>query len=215
MIMANTGATTVVFTGKSFNLKIIEDVDYLLDLVRSEDDVPFWAVLWPAAIGMSEYIWENIDFTGKRVLELGAGLGLVGITAAAKQASLVQSDFIQEALDFSEENAGLNGISNISYVLADWRDFVIEEKFDWILGSDILYEPKLHSYLKDVFCSNLKPGGTIVLSDPGRDYAVKFIQEMELDGFVINTVVKQVYETGRNIDVTLYFLIKNSCGGEL
>lgn len=204
--MSYTNETTVVFKGKSFNMKVVEDIDYLLGLVKTDDDVPFWAVLWPAAIGMSEYLWENAEFTGKRVLELGAGLGLVGLVAAAKQAQVVQTDFIPEAIQLAQENAELNGIHNIEYVLADWRDFRINAKFDWIIGSDILYEPKLHPYLQQIFKESLVPGGSIALADPGRDDAKKFIEDLRQAGWHVTTVIKEVYETGRRVKVTLYFL---------
>lgn len=204
--MQHTTETTVMFQGRSFNLHLIEDIDYLLGLVKTDDDIPFWAVLWPAAIGMSEYLWESVNFDGKRVLELGAGLGLVGIVAAAKGATLVQTDFISEALTLAQENAKANGIENISYVLADWRKFVLAEQFDWIIGSDILYEPKLHPYLKSIFKTNLAQGGTIALADPGRDDAVRFVEELCQEGFKVETVVKEVFETGRKVRVSLYFL---------
>lgn len=204
--MNKTKETTVVFKGKSFHLKVVDDIDYLLGLVKTDDDVPFWAVLWPAAIGMSEFLWENIDFTGKRVLELGAGLGLVGLVAAVKQAQVLQTDFIPEAVQLAQENAELNGINNIQYVLADWRDFQVSAKFDWIIGSDILYEPKLHPYLHKIFRANLEPGGSIVLADPGREDAKRFIEDLRQAGWSVSTEITEVYETGRRVEISLYFL---------
>lgn len=209
LMMSHKGETTIIFSGRSFNLKVVEDVDYLLGLVETDDDVPFWAVLWPAAIGMAEYFWEKVDFSGKRVLELGAGLGLAGIVAASRNADIVQTDFIPEALKMAQENARLNGINNIIYSLEDWRKFSIKDRFDWIIGSDILYEPKLYPYLKRIFRNNLKPGGTIVLSDPGRDNVKSFITEMSREGYRLETVSKSVFEAGRNVHVTLYFLSEN------
>lgn len=206
--MEYTVETTVMLPGRSFNIQVVEDVDYLLDLVKTDDDVPFWAVLWPAAIAMAEYFWENINLEGKMILELGAGLGLVGIIAAAKGGNITQTDFIPEALKLAQENARANGINNITYVLADWRKFAIEESFDWILGSDILYEPKLHPYLKDIFTKSLKAGGTLALADPGRDDARKFIDELRLDGYQVQRETKSVFEAGRKVQVSLYLLKK-------
>ncbi len=204
--MGYTSEVPVMFPGKTFKINVVEDVDYLLDLVETDDDVPFWAVLWPAALGMAEYFWENTAFDGKRILELGAGLGLVGIVAAAKGAEVVQTDFIPEALRLAERNAGINGINKIRYVLADWRKFPLDERFDLILGSDILYEPTLHPFLRDIFQNNLKPGGTVVLADPGRDDAKSFISNLQNKGYHIDTVTKEVFETGRRICVSIYFI---------
>ena len=209
--MGYTSETTVMFPGKTFKINVVEDVDYLLDLVETDDDVPFWAVLWPAALGMAEYFWENTAFAGKRILELGAGLGLVGIVAAAKGAEVVQTDFIPEALQLAEQNAKINHITKIERVLADWRKFPLDERFDLIIGSDILYEPTLHPFLKEIFLNNLKPGGTVVLADPGRDDAKSFISMLQEEGYHTDTVTKEVFETGRRICVSIYFL--NKSGG--
>ena len=209
--MGYTSETTVMFPGKTFKINVVEDIDYLLDLVETDDDVPFWAVLWPAALGMAEYFWENTSFGEKRILELGAGLGLVGIVAAAKGAEVVQTDFIPEALQLAEENAKINHITKIERVLADWRKFPLDERFDLIIGSDILYEPTLHRFLKEIFQNNLKPGGTVVLADPGRDDAKSFISMLQEEGYHTDTVTKEVFETGRRICVSIYFL--NKSGG--
>lgn len=206
--MQPSAETTVTFKDKTFGLKVIKDIDYLLDLVETDDDVPFWAVLWPAAISLSEHFWENVDFSGLRVLELGAGLGLVGIVAAAKGADLVQTDFIPESLQLAKENAEINGINNISCVLADWRRFPLKEKFDWIIGSDILYEPKLHPFLERIFTDNLKPGGTIAIADPGRDDAGKFVERLSREGYSIDTMTREVWDCGHKIKVSLYFLTR-------
>ncbi len=206
--MQHTVETPVTLKEKTFYVRAIEDVDYLLEVVKTDDDVPFWAVLWPAAVSMSEYFWENVDFNGLRVLELGAGLGLAGIVAAAKGASTVQTDFIPESQQLAKENAEINGISNISYRLADWRNFPIEEQFDRIIGSDILYEPKLHPYLEKIFMENLKPGGTVIIADPGREDAKKFIEKLSKDCFCINTVTRQTYDCGHKVTVSLYFLTR-------
>lgn len=206
--MDYTKETAVKLEGRTFKMKVIEDIDYLLGLVKTDEDVPFWAVLWPAAEGMSEYFWENIDLRGQRMLELGAGLGLVGIVAAAKGADIVQTDFIPEAIELAKENAKINGINNIDYALADWRKFHLTEKFDWVVGSDILYEPNLHPHLKSIFINNLKPNGCIVLADPGRDDARKFIGELVGEGFTLDTVTREVHDNVRWVKVSLYFLKK-------
>lgn len=208
--MEHTKETAVKLAGRTFKMKVIEDIDYLLGLVKTDDDVPFWAVLWPAAVGMSEYFWESIDFSGQRVLELGAGLGLVGIVTAAKGAGTIQTDFIPEALELAKENGKINGINNITYTKADWRKFSLSEKFDWIVGSDILYEPNLHPYLKSIFSNNLKAGGCIALADPGREDAQKFIEQLITEGFTLETVTREVHDNVRWVTVSLYFLRKRS-----
>lgn len=200
--------SVVAFKDREIRINTIDNIDYLLSMVKSDDDVPFWAVLWPAAIGLAEYFWDTVDFDGETLLELGAGLGLSGIAAALKNARVVQSDFIPEALQLAEENGRKNRIHDIDYILADWRRFEITDRFKWIIGSDILYEPNLHPYLKNIFAQNLAEGGTIVLADPGREDAGKFIKELAAEGYRVRTVEKTVPEGPRDVKVTLYFLNK-------
>jgi predicted nicotinamide N-methyase len=122
--------------GLALSLEIVANVeDLVTDPEDDEDDgqIPYWAELWPAARGLAQYIWERIDFQGATVLELGAGLGLPGLVAALKGGLVTFSDYIEESLDIIARNARRNGIQHAAYLLADWRDFQCEKKFDWRL----------------------------------------------------------------------------------
>ena len=72
-----------------------EAQDVLVNLaLRDDDEVsqlllptgdPYGAVLWPASLTIASYLLEDDDddlLRGKRVLELGAGTGLISIAAA-------------------------------------------------------------------------------------------------------------------------------------
>jgi len=61
--------------GLSLSLEIVANVEDLVTDPADDDQIPYWAELWPAARGLAQYIWERIDFQGATVLELGAGLG--------------------------------------------------------------------------------------------------------------------------------------------
>lgn len=128
-------------------MMVVEDVEVLITDPADEDKIPLWAEIWPAARGLSHYIWETMDFTGLRVLELGSGLGLPGVVAGLKGARITFSDCQEDALELSCRNAGLNGLDHAGRHLGDWRDFSLEEKYHWIVGSDILYDPKFHGFL--------------------------------------------------------------------
>ena len=55
-------------------------------MVKTQHDLdhfPYGWMLWPSAIGLSKYILSNPQrFAGKRVLELGCGVGMSGVAAA-------------------------------------------------------------------------------------------------------------------------------------
>lgn len=204
--MVQTEVLDVDAGGRIFKLKAVKDIDSLLNLVQNDDDVPFWAVLWPAAIGMARFLWQGPNLSGSRVLELGAGLGLAGIVAAAKGGRVCQTDFIPEALEFCKFNAALNKMVIDDRPLADWRQFNLQGSFDLILGSDILYEPTLHPYLHKIFSNYLNPGGRIVLSDPGREDAKNFINQLVKEGFRVSCDKFDIKDGELNYCVRVYTL---------
>ncbi|MFZ5646738.1 MAG: class I SAM-dependent methyltransferase [Bacillota bacterium] len=167
----------VKLPGLEVPLYVVEDVENLITDLTDEDSVPLWAEIWPAARGLSRYIWENMDFTGQRVLDLGCGLGLAGVVCGLKGASVTFSDYQADALDISFRNAGLNGLSGVRTFLGDWRDFRLEEQFDWIVGSDILYDPRFNVCLGSIFKANAVYGKGILVSHPGRKPAFEFIKK--------------------------------------
>ena len=84
------------------------------------------------------------------MLELGAGTGLPGIVAAPFGARVVQSDRKEMALAVCRRNGARNdgsGGSLITCRLADWTAWHDRTRYDWILGSDILYAESSHEPL--------------------------------------------------------------------
>jgi predicted nicotinamide N-methyase len=161
------------------NLELVKvaNIDELLDRINHVDELPFWAEIWPAAIGLAIFIFQNQEcFRGKRILELGAGAGLAGIAAKIAGAEVTQSDFIKEALSFIRVNCLRNQVPVGNFLFADWRNFPnVPDPYDLIIGADILYEKTVHSDLVKVFHRVLKSGGAIYLSDPGRSFGWQFV----------------------------------------
>ena len=50
----------------------------------------------------------------------------------------------------------------------DWATERLGERFDLILGADILYERKQWDFLEPFWREHLAPGGTVLLGEPGR-----------------------------------------------
>ena len=165
--------------GLDLSLEIVANVEDLVTDPEDDDQIPYWAELWPAARGMAQYIWERIDFQGATVLELGAGLGLPGLVAALKGGLVTFSDYIEESLDIIARNARRNGIQAASYLLADWRDFQCDKKFDWIIGSDVLYNPTLNPYVAGILERNLSVRGQLLFSHPSRPVTMQFIDDIK------------------------------------
>ena len=120
-----------------------------------------------------------------RVLELGAGTGLPGIVAATLGAHVVQTDRQEVALHLSRMNAERNAVPRIEHRVADWTRWEDTERYDVILGADILYGDFLHPSLRAIFESNLAAGGKVLVADPYRQASFTFLEELESEGWKV------------------------------
>ena len=73
---------------------------------------PYWAYLWPGGAALIAHLAANPALvSGQRVLDLGAGSGLVGIAAARLGAAQVlASETDPVATEVLQMNAALNGV---------------------------------------------------------------------------------------------------------
>ena len=156
---------------------------YLTDLVGR---MPYGVVLWPAAIALAhEVATRPAEFTGRPVLELGAGTGLPGIVAASLGARVVQTDRQELAMAVCRQNGERNGVGGIEYRLVDWAEWDDPVRYDWIIGSDILYADSLHAPLRRIFESSLAPGGRVLLADPFRADSFHLLDALEAAGWSV------------------------------
>jgi predicted nicotinamide N-methyase len=157
-------------------------------LLEEKNPLPYGIALWASTIALGQDIISRANsFRDKRVLELGAGTGLPGIIAASLAAKkVVQTDKNNLALTLCKRNCELNGIETIEHRLDDWTNWLDGEKYDWIIGSDILYSVDMHPPLMRIFESNLSQSGRILISDPFRKGSMPLFELMEANGWSIN-----------------------------
>ncbi len=158
-----------------------------------DEVIPYWADLWPSALGLSYYLAENcLDvLEDARVLELGCGLGLPGLVAAQLGAQLTFTDYVQAALDFARHNLSLNPATRhpAHFQCLDWRAIPPEmPQFDCLLAADVAYEKRFFTPLYDSIHRLLAPAGCCYLSEPGRDIAKEFLSGFEGAGFQVSQV---------------------------
>ncbi len=159
---------------------------------RFNDTMPYWAWVWDSAPEMARLaadIGREVarESGGGAVLELGAGLGLVGLAAALAGGPAIRltlSDHDPLALGALRVNASANGV--VAAVLdLDWRrpDAVERGAFDVVLGCDVTYEGQTHEPLLDVMDRALASHGQAWLADPGRPRLVQFLKRASARGF--------------------------------
>ncbi len=107
-----------------------------------------------------ESILEN-SFTGKTVLDMGCGTGILGILSAMKGAKKVTAIDIDEwSYNATIENARLNNIENIDVKLGD-ASLLGTEKYDVIFAN--IHKNILLNDMQ-TYVENLRPGGVLIMS---------------------------------------------------
>jgi predicted nicotinamide N-methyase len=169
--------------GRGWRILAIEDQDRLLDAAERLEHVPYGLLLWESALALARWLAaEPALVRGRRVLELGGGVGLAGIVARHLGAAVWQTDHQQDALSLARINAHANGVAGLRQFPADWRSWEHDIRYDVILGADILYETQVQPWLVPIFRANLVPGGRLLLADPDRPQALAFLGELEQQG---------------------------------
>jgi predicted nicotinamide N-methyase len=165
---------------------ILSEEDEQRYLGEDRSRAPYGLALWPASIALAhELVSRASELRGKRILELGAGTGLPGIVAATYGAHVVQTDRLEEALAIARLNAERNGVQSIQHRLADWTEWTDTARYDYILGADVIYAPRLQPSLRAIFDTNLAPTGRLLLGDPFRSASIRLLEAMEQDGWTV------------------------------
>lgn len=198
----------LTIAGRAWQITALRDADAMQRLEHTLERRPHGYLLWESAIVMAMRLAADAPAVqGKRVLELGAGVGLPGLVARSLGAQLWQTDLLPGALALAAHNATQNGIAEIEYFQADWLQWRHVGRYDLILGAEITYEEALHYYVERILHRNLAPGGTVLLSDPGRPQALNFVTHLEEHGWQVELDTQPIaalVEPTRQIEVALW-----------
>ena len=152
------------------------------DLISEEDfdrdeRLPYWADLWASSIVLAEQVAAEAG-SRRSLLELGCGIGLVSTVAASVGFDVTATDYYADALDFTRLNAHQNGQPLSATRLVDWRDFPADlGRFDLVVASDVLYEPRNVPLVAAALEATLTPHGVGFVTDPQRRHAMLFPEE--------------------------------------
>ncbi len=189
------------------------DLDELLEGKAPLDDVstfPFWFRQWEAGIVLAHTLVSHPVPQGRRLLEVGAGLGLAGFAAAKAGFKVTLSDNEDLILNFQRVSATANGLSGIASIKLDLLDPPELGTFDVIAGAEILFKEEFVEPMLTVCHNCLEPGGSVYLAhDVGRRNLRLFLEQAEKH-FAIGSK-KQVMTRGGKTTEILVNRLQRRC----
>jgi predicted nicotinamide N-methyase len=155
---------------RAAGLELLRPADWELLCERGRD-APYWAIVWPSAPALAAAVARAGRLDGRRVLEVGCGLGLPGVAAARAGAEVLLTDAAPEATVFAAENLARNGAAGEVGVLdlhAPAEALLARGPWDLVLGADVVYHRGHVAPLVALLPRLLAPGGEAWITDPGR-----------------------------------------------
>jgi predicted nicotinamide N-methyase len=183
-------------TTETFQITRPTDFDHLLDAAAGdpEQNLPYWAELWPSGIALASAILRQPERVhGKRVLELGCGLGVTAIAALRAGADLLVTDYSTDALALCALNTLSEAGVEPAALRMNWRQANAELRrrvdggFPIVLAADVLYEARDVEPLLDLAPRLVAPTGELWLAEPGRPPASRFLDAMRERGWQITS----------------------------
>jgi predicted nicotinamide N-methyase len=167
--------------GRRLTLLRPGSADELIDEDAFDEDefLPYWAELWPSGLALARIV-VGLDLAGRRVLELGAGLGLPSLAAALRGADVLATDWADDAVELLRANAARNGIA-LRAERIRWDEpqpLLGGAPWDLVLCADVLYEQRNADLLLDLLP---RLGGDVLMADPGRPFAPAFLANWDVE----------------------------------
>jgi predicted nicotinamide N-methyase len=210
-----------------FNFTTIRDLDESIDVLcnffgEDEEDnslaeqyCPYFGVLWEAGIGLGQFL-STYDVKNKSVLEIGCGLALPSFVVTRAGGNIIATDFHADVPLFLSVNQTKNNLP-FNYRVMNWRDEIERTKtdlgtFDLVIGSDILYESQHPKEVASALIAFLKPGGKIILADPGRAYIQQFVTAMKelgyKENFTTQTIRAELCQRNKTRDIFIFEFLR-------
>ncbi|MFP7721714.1 class I SAM-dependent methyltransferase [Lysobacter sp. A3-1-A15] len=180
--------------GHEYRLRVLSDTQQYADpdghgerLGVSSAQWSLFGQLWPSG-EMLAHLVETIPVEGRRVLELGCGIGLASLVLGRRGADVVASDVHPLAEVFLAYNAALNDLPALHYRQVLWdRPMPALGTFDLIIASDVLYERGQAEVISELVARHANPRCEVIITDPGRGNSARFARLMVAQGFDVST----------------------------
>ena len=160
--------------------ELISEEDFLVD-----ERLPYWADVWPSSRILADHVSRRTR-SGKRMLELGCGVGLVTATALLAGHDVTATDYYDDALLFTRVNGWRIARREPATRLVDWRALPEDlGRFDLVIAADVLYERPYGRVVAEAVAHTLGRGGEAVVADPGRVAANDFVSTARALGLTV------------------------------
>jgi predicted nicotinamide N-methyase len=180
--------SSLTLPDSSRDVRLVQPIDFdaLLEAAAGdpEQNLPYWAEIWPSGIALADEILARPDLVrGRRVLEIGSGIGVTASIALVVGAELTVADYSPESLLLCRYNALVNSGREPGTLQINWRDPSAELRvlagsgFPVVLAADVLYESRDIEPLLDLVEWLVAPAGLLWLAEPGRNVAARFIEQ--------------------------------------
>jgi predicted nicotinamide N-methyase len=140
--------------------------------------VPYWARLWPSGEALAAAVAAGPPLAGRRVLELGCGLGLPSVAAARAGGRVLATDASTDAVVFAAHNLALNELAG-DVAVASWARaggaLADGGPWDLVLAADVLYLNANVEALLRLLPRLVGDGGEAWIADPDRSGARDFL----------------------------------------
>ena len=144
---------------------------------------PLFGQVWPSARVLALEM-DSFDLDGKRILEIGAGLGLASLVIHRREGDITVSDWHPLSGDFLKQNLSLNDLPPLEHQNGNWTESDGDlGLFDLIIGSDILYERQQEGLLSAFIDRHAADSAEVIIVDPDRGNRTEFCRQMAELGY--------------------------------
>lgn len=170
---------------------LITEADYVMD-----ERLPYWADLWPSARVLAGVLLEE-DGAGRRLLEMGCGLGLDSIAAMLAGFDVTSTDYYEQSIHMTRANASRVVGREPTVRMVNWRAWPDDlGTFDVVIAADVLYENEYATLVAVCIARALAPGGIAIIADQGRLAQPIFREALPQNGLEIFAETEVPYENG-------------------
>jgi predicted nicotinamide N-methyase len=142
----------------------------LAELDKYGFDSPYWAYHWAGGLALARHILDRPEtVSGRCVLDLGAGSGIVGVAAAKAGARKVIAAEIDR---YAVAAINLNAAANEVALLVVLEDLTGGPSLpvDLVAVGDLFYERDLAERVIAFLDRCLNSGANVLIGDPGRAF---------------------------------------------